>query len=83
MTYAAIETFTLITILFPQLDKCLTIPGILHLQSALLPHPYYVVILGLQLLQEVEGAVAVFLLAPVPAVGKEDGNHGVDDEQIE
>ena len=41
------------------------------------------VILSLQFLQEVEGAVAVFLLAPVPAIGKEDGNHGVDDEQIE
>ena len=41
------------------------------------------VILSLQFLQEVEGAVAVFLLAPVPSIGKEDGNHGVDDEQIE
>ena len=49
----------------------------------MLPHPYYVVVLGLQLLQEVEGAVAVFLLSTVPSVGEEDGNHGVDDEQIE
>ena len=33
------------------------------------------VILGLQLLQEVEGAVAVFLLAPVPSIGKEDSTN--------
>ena len=66
-----------------QLYERLAIPGVLYRQAAFLPHPYYVVVFSFQLLQKVEGAVAVFLLAPVPAVGKEDGNHGVDDEQIE
>ena len=49
----------------------------------MLPHPYYVVVLSLQLLQEVEGTVAEFLFSAMPAVGEEDGDHGVDDEQIE
>ena len=41
------------------------------------------VILSLQLLQEIEGAVAVFLLTPVPSVSKENRNHGVDDKQVQ
>ena len=49
----------------------------------MLPHPYYVVVLGLQLLQEVEGTVAEFLFSAVPAVGEEDRDYRVDDEQIE
>ena len=41
------------------------------------------VVLGFQFFQEVEGTVAVFLLASVSAVGKEDGHYGIDDQQIE
>ena len=80
---AAAEAFLPVAVFLLQLYERLAIPGVLHRQPAFLPHPYYVVILSLQFLQEIEGAVAVFLLAPVPAVGKEDGNYGVDDEQVQ
>ena len=41
------------------------------------------VVFSLQFLQEFESPVAVLFLASVPSVGKEDGNDGVDDEQVE
>lgn len=47
VTDAAAEAFLLVAVFLLQLDKRLAITGVLHLQSALLPHPYYVVILRL------------------------------------
>ena len=83
VTDAAAEAFLLVAVFLLQLDEGLAVAGVFHHQAALLPHPYYVVILGLQLLQEVEGTVAEFLFSAVPAVGEEDGDYRVDDEQIE
>ena len=83
VTDAAAEAFLLVAVFLLQLDEGLAVAGVFHHQAALLPHPYYVVVLGLQLLQEVEGTVAEFLFSAVPAVGEEDGDYRVDDEQIE
>ena len=61
----------------------LAVAGRLHVQSALLPHAGDVVVLGLELLQQVEGTVAQPFVALVAAIGKEHGNGRIDDEQMD
>ena len=56
---------------------------VFHVEAAVLPHPYDVIVLRFQLVEEVEGPLAEFLVALVAAVSKEDGYHGVDEEQLE
>ena len=50
VTDAAAEAFLLVAVFLLQLDEGLAVAGVFHHQAALLPHPYYVVVLGLQLL---------------------------------
>ena len=80
---ATAQTVALVAVAALQLNQGLRVAGRVHLEAALLPHARDVILLGLQLLQQVEGAVAERLLVRVAPVGKEHGHAGVEDNQVD
>ena len=77
---SAPQAFFLVAVFFFELDEGLTVTCVFYGESTELPHPYDMVVFWAQGFKEVEGAVAVSLLAAVSSVGEEDGDDGVDDE---
>jgi hypothetical protein len=79
---AAAKAVALIAVLLLQLYQGLRVASRVHLQAAGLPHANDVVVLCLQLLEEVESTVAVFLVLTMTTHSEEHGDGRVDDEQI-
>ena len=80
---SASEAVLAVAIHLFELNKRLRVARAFHVEAAVLPHPYDVIVLRFQLVEEVEGPLAELLVALVAAVSKEDGYHGVDEEQLE
>ena len=69
MAEAAAQAVAPVAVFFLELYECLRVAGRLHGQAALLPQAGDVIILRLQLVQQVDGAVAQLLLLAVAAYG--------------
>ena len=80
---AAIQAFLLVAIFFLQLDECLAVSGMGDGQPTLAPHADDVVVFGFQFFQKGGGTPAQFFLALTKAVGIEESDDGVDNQQIE
>mgnify|MGYP000588605862 CR=1 FL=1 len=74
--------FCVAVILF-ELDECLTVAGMGGLQTTFFPQPDDVVVFRFKLLQQVAGTFGEPFLAFVLAVGIEEGNHGIDNQQVD
>ena len=65
------------------MDECLTVAGMGGLQTTFFPQPDDVVVFRFKLLQQVAGTFGEPFLAFVLAVGIEEGNHGIDNQQVD
>ena len=62
-----------------KLDESLRVGGGFHVQSAVLPHPYYMVVFGRKLLKETISAVYKTLARLITAVCEQHGHGGIDE----
>ena len=65
------------------MDECLAVAGMGGLQTTFFPQPDDVVVFRFKLLQQVAGTFGEPFLAFVLAVSIEEGNHGIDNQQVD
>jgi hypothetical protein len=82
-TDSAPQTVSVITIFAFQLYQRLTVTRTINFQSALPPHPDDMIIFGLQLFQEIEGAVTKQIIHPMLSPRKQHGNGCVNQQQLD
>ena len=80
---AAEQTFLGVAVILFELDECLTVAGMGGLQTTFFPQPDDVVVFRFKLLQQVTGTFGEPFLAFVLAVSIEEGNHGIDNQQVD
>ena len=80
---AAEQAFLRVAVVLFELDECLTVACMGGLQTTFFPQSDDVVVFRFKLLQQVAGTFGEPFLAFVLAVGIEEGNHGIDNQQVD
>ena len=79
----ATQAVLAVAVVLAQLYEGLAIGSMGGLDAGALPAAGYVVALGGQLLEQGEGALGQVFVHALAATGKEQGRHGVDEQQVE